>query len=144
MKQKDIQMPIPKEISSFKPKIMLGMTFRQLICGSIGIVSTVVIYALLGKYIPSNDLKVILSGLVMVPCVCLGWIEPYGMSFEKFIITYIQNCILSPSVRKYKAENNFEIFEKDMHKYFEAEEKKDKSKKKRKKKKYKKSKDAFL
>lgn len=140
MKQKDIRIPIPKEISSFKPKIMMGLTFRQLLFGSIGVVATIVVYSLIGKYIQTNDLRVVISGLIMLPFICLGWIEPYGMNFESFMISYVQNCILSPSVRKYKAENNFELFEKDMHKYFDSKNKKKKTKKK----KYKKSKKAFL
>ena len=143
MKQENIRIKIPKEINSFKPQIALGLTGRQLLCGGVGLILTVVLYNTVGKYVSSDDLKLLVSAIPLAIGGAFGWLEPYGMKFEQFIFAYIKNNILSPSVRKYKAENAFETLQKEAEQFVELEENKGK-KKKKKKKKYKMSKDAFL
>lgn len=91
---------IPKDFKKYTPKVLGGMTMRQIVL----LVPAGVLAVLLNKYMSGNFyvlLIVIIFGLVWA----FGWTKPYNMKFEDFITTSFVKMFLSPQKRIYKTKN---------------------------------------
>ena len=72
-----------------EPKIFLGMTKRQVLCVLPGVALAVGL-AMLFKNI-SIDLMVIGVILGIAPAVLFGWLKPYNMPLEKYLLLLWNN-----------------------------------------------------
>jgi hypothetical protein len=90
-----------------EPKIFFGMTSRQCLCITPGVIIGVTLFMLVKDL--SLDLAVILLGLAVAPAVCMGWLSPYNMKFEKYVQLVWFNTFVANPKRIYKTDNEEEV-----------------------------------
>lgn len=100
-----IERPIPRDISKYESKQMLGLTTRQLCFGAPGVVFGVGAFFLLKGSI--GDMAIMVALLVAAPFLLFAAFKPLGMPLEKFIKTELIPMLLAPTNRKYQTENTY-------------------------------------
>ena len=90
--------PVPKDLTKVKTKVMFNLTKRQLICFGGG--------ALLGV-----PLFFLLKGpvIIMLPFVLLAMYEKNGQPLEIIIGNILRVCFLRPKVRPYQTDNFYAV-----------------------------------
>lgn len=102
-----IEIEIPKDINKYEAKLIGPFTSRQTAC-FVG-ACALAIPAFLGlKEILPRDFATFVIMIICIPFVLIGWVKPYGMTFEQFARTAFISNVLSPKKRKYITMNNFE------------------------------------
>ena len=96
--------PISKDLSQVKTKILFNLTARQLICFGSGILVGLPLFFVLNKLLPSSAAAVIMI-CVMMPFFLFGLYEKNGQPLEKVLHYYIQSRFIRPKKRPYKTEN---------------------------------------
>lgn len=101
-----IAVRIPKEIKSYREKIIGGLTARQLVTGVFTLGICIPLY-MKGRDFINEELLSWLIIAIAVPLGAIGFVRPNGMPFEKFIVVIIKQSLLYPVKRKYKSTNFF-------------------------------------
>ena len=96
--------PISKDLSQVKTKVMFNLTARQLICFGSGILVGLPLFFVFNKLLPSSAAAVIMI-CVMLPFFLFGLYEKNGQPLEKVLHYYIQSRFIRPKKRPYKTEN---------------------------------------
>jgi hypothetical protein len=94
---------IPKEISTFKEKLLFNLNLRQTICVAGALTVNVPLYIYLRNVLKMRDSKV--SWIVLLIAAIffsIGFFNYNGMPTEKFIYTIIKNGFILPQKRVYK------------------------------------------
>lgn len=102
-----IELPITKDITKYKPKLLLGLTTRQVICTVLALVAAVPLFLIMDK-IFIRDFTFFVCMALATPFVLCGFVHPYDMNFETYFLIIIRSIFLSPSKRKYIQKNMFE------------------------------------
>ena len=97
--------PVPKDLSKVKTKVMFNLTKRQLICFGIGIVIGLPIFFLTKKAL-GTSVSAMLMIVLMLPCFLLALYEKHGQPLEKMLKNVIDVCFLRSKERPYMT-NNF-------------------------------------
>lgn len=100
-----VEREVLKDIKEYKPRFIGPLSLRNFVCGGIGVVCGLSVAAItyaLGFIIPVCMLT---GGIACVPGFVCGWFEPYGVPFEKFIVSFFQLSFIAPKKRKYAVEN---------------------------------------
>ena len=97
--------PVPKDLTKVKTKVMFNLTKRQLLCFGGGIVLGLPIF-FLTKNMLGTSVSAMLMIIIMLPCFLLALYEKHGQPLEKVIKNIIEVCFLRPKVRPYMT-NNF-------------------------------------
>jgi len=103
--------PVPKDLTKVKTKLVLNLTKRQLICFSIAAGLGVPVY-LLTHTVVGNDFAVILMIILMLPFFFFAMFERDGQPAEKIARNYIRAHIW-PSKRQYKTENFYKYLSEE-------------------------------
>lgn len=98
--------PIPKDLSTVKTKVMFNLTKRQLICFSIAIVVGLPIFFLLKDSTGTSTATLIMI-FSMLPFFMFGIYEKHGQPLEVILKHYIEVRFLKPKYRPYKTNNFF-------------------------------------
>ncbi|MFY9263330.1 MAG: PrgI family protein [Arcanobacterium sp.] len=78
-----LEVKVYREVTRFQPKVMFGMSWRQLAVTGVALPILVGVYAVC--YMAGwEDLGAYLVALLAVPAVALGWVRPMGVPFEKY------------------------------------------------------------
>ena len=102
-----IEREVLQDITKYKAKLVGPFTLRQTVCVAIaGGWGLLVHSAMKGIFEKSFIMGVAL--VVVIPALVCGFIEPYDMPMEKFVIGLVRS-LLSPAVRKYKKKTNIEL-----------------------------------
>lgn len=96
--------PISKDLSQVKTKILFNLTARQLICFGSGILVGLPLFFLLNNILPSSAAVIVMICVVM-PFFFFGMYERNGQPLEKVLHYYIQSRFIRPKKRPYKTEN---------------------------------------
>lgn len=96
--------PISKDLSQVKTKILFNLTGRQLICFGSGILVGLPLFFLLNNVLPSSAAVIVMICVVM-PFFFFGMYERNGQPLEKVLHYYIQSRFIRPKKRPYKTEN---------------------------------------
>ena len=104
-------MPVPKDLSKVKTKVLFNLTKRQLICFSGGALFGVPLFFLLRDRIGVSSATLVMV-LVMVPAFLLAMYERNGQPLEKVLGNIIQVLILRPKQRPYKTNNFYAVIER--------------------------------
>jgi hypothetical protein len=96
--------PVPKDLTKVKTKVMFGLTKRQLVCFGVAAVIGVPTY-LLTRGVIGNSAAVIIMILLMLPAFFIAMYEKDGQPAEKIIRNIIRSRYFFPRVRPYRTEN---------------------------------------
>lgn len=112
-----IEVDIPLEISSYKKKIIFGLSIRQLVTLPIAIlVSTLSFFVFVSKLGMTIDSASWFIMLLTAPPLAIGFLQPHGEPFEKWFIHRLHR-ILQPQKLYYIANINTATNEKEVASY---------------------------
>lgn len=103
--------PVPKDLSQVKTKVIFNLTKRQLICFAAALVVGLPLFFLL-KGSMGTSLAAFAMILVMLPCFLFAMYEKHGQPLEVVLKNVIQTKFIRPKERPYKTENFYSLLEK--------------------------------
>ena len=103
--------PVPKDLTRVKTKVMFNLTKRQLICFGAGALIGVPLFFLLLRPLGSSTAAMCMM-LVMLPFFLLGVYEKNGQPLEKVAGNIIRASILRPRQRPYRTNNFYAVLER--------------------------------
>ena len=103
--------PVPKDLSQVKTKVIFNLTKRQLICFAAALVVGLPLFFLL-KGSAGTSLAAFAMILVMLPCFLFAMYEKHGQPLEVVLKNIIQTKFIRPRERPYKTENFYSLLEK--------------------------------
>lgn len=95
-----IERPMPQDIMEFKPKLMAGLTARQLIWGFVSGLITIIAYFVYGRNLEMSPLSIALCALPAIPTALVGFVPIMGQPFEKVAVQVVLDNFIAPPVRK--------------------------------------------
>lgn len=96
-----IEAKVPRDIRSYKTKMIGPLTLRQFLCIFIIGIMDFAIYSYIIKPLHINiDLLVYIFMFLDLPIAAFGWIEPMNMPLEKYLRKIIVNLFITPKNRK--------------------------------------------
>lgn len=103
--------PVPKDLTAVKTKVMFNLTKRQLICFGGGAAIGVPLFFLLKAHI-SVSAAAICMVLVMLPFFLLAMYEKNGLPLEKIVRNILRVYFLRPRQRPYQTNNFYAVIER--------------------------------
>lgn len=98
--------PVPRDLTRVKSKILFNLTKRQLICFGAGALIGVPSFFLL-KTLGTTSMAVICMMIIMLPFFFLGMYEKDGQPLEKIAKQFIEAKFVRPKVRPYRTTNYY-------------------------------------
>lgn len=99
--------PVPKDLSRVKTKVLFNLTKRQLICFGSGALVGVPVFFLLKSPLGVNT-AVLVMVILMLPAFLLAMYERNGQPAEKVLKNILNVMFLRPKRRPYRT-NNFYV-----------------------------------
>lgn len=96
--------PVPKDLTKVKSKVLFNLTKRQIICFGGGALIGVPLFFLLRGSLGASP-AAILMVLSMLPLFVMGLYEKNGRPLEKVLGDVIQTVFLRPKQRPYQTDN---------------------------------------
>ena len=121
--------PVPRDLTRVKSKILFNLTKRQLVCFGAGALLGVPSFFLL-KRIGSTSLAAVGMVLIMLPMFLLAMYERDGQPLEVFAKHFIETKFVRPKIRPYQTNNYYAVLmraaeaEKEVDKIVSVYEKK--------------------
>ena len=112
--------PVPRDLSKVKTKILFSLTKRQLVCFGAAAAIGIPIY-FLARGIIGNSAAVIAMILFMLPAFFMALYEKDGQPAEKVLLNILRSRWFYPRTRPYKTENFYKTIEEE-GRAFAAEE----------------------
>lgn len=103
--------PVPKDLSTVKTKVMFNLTKRQLICFGSGAAVAVPLFFLCKTFM-NTTVAAILMILTLLPFMLMAMYEKNGQPLEKIVRNIVQVCVLRPKQRPYKTNNFYSVLER--------------------------------
>lgn len=103
--------PVPKDLTKVKTKVVLNLTARQLICFGGGAAAGVPSYFLTRGAIGNEGAALVMIGLAL-PFFLFGLYEKDGQPLEKRLANLIRVRFLAPETRPYRTENFYAALER--------------------------------
>ena len=103
--------PVPKDLSTVKTKVMFNLTKRQLICFGSGAAVAVPLFFLCKTFM-NTTVAAILMILTLLPFMLMAMYEKNGQPLEKIVRNIVQVCFLRPKQRPYKTNNFYSVLER--------------------------------
>ena len=103
---------IPRDITKYEAKLMLGLTTRQVCFFAPGVILGIITFFVTKAFL--GNLALALAILVAAPLIIFGTVKPLGLPMEKFISTTMLPLLMAPKYRRYKIENTYEKAFKDI------------------------------
>lgn len=100
--------PVPKDLTKVKTKVMFNLTKRQLICFGGGALLGVPLFFLL-KGPAGTSTAAMCMVVIMLPFFLLAMYEKNGQPLEIIIGNILRVCILRPKVRPYQTDNFYAV-----------------------------------
>lgn len=98
--------PVPKDLTKVKTKLVFNLTKRQLVCFGLGGVIGVPVYLFSRASIGNETAAVLMIGL-MLPFFAFGIYEKDGQPLEKVLMNFVGAVFLRPQVRPYRTDNGY-------------------------------------
>jgi hypothetical protein len=99
--------PVPKDLSKIKSKVLFNLTKRQLLCFGGGGLIGLPLYFMLRKPLGSSAATMCMM-LVLVPAMMFGLFEKNGQPLEKVLAQMFRVSFLRPKVRPYRTRNFYD------------------------------------
>ena len=103
--------PVPKDLSAVKTKVMFNLTKRQLICFAAGAVVAIPLFFLCKTSMDASAASLIMV-MALLPFMLLAMYEKNGQPLEKIARNFIMVCFLRPKVRPYRTNNFYSMLER--------------------------------
>ena len=103
--------PVPKDLSKVKTKVVLNLTKRQLLCFAAALVVGLPLFFLL-KGTTGTSLAAFAMILVMLPCFLFAMYEKHGQPLETVIKNIVQTKFVRPKERPYQTNNFYAVLER--------------------------------
>ena len=100
--------PVPKDLSTVKNKVMFNLTKRQLICFSLALIVGLPFFFILKKS-AGTSLATLIMIFVMLPFFMFAMYEKHGQPLEVLLRHYFEVRFLRPKQRPYKTNNFYSI-----------------------------------
>ena len=104
--------PVPKDLTRVKSKVLFHLTVRQLVCFSAGVVVGIPVYLLTKGSIGTTYASVLMI-LVLLPFLAFALYEKDGMPLEEVIRIMVRQKWILPGVRPYRTNNLYEVLQKN-------------------------------
>ena len=103
--------PVPKDLTRVKTKIMFNLTKRQLVCfGSGALIGVPLVFLLKGPAGTSTAAMCMM--VVMLPFFLLAMYEKHGQPLEKILGNMIRVAVIRPKERPYRTNNFYAVLER--------------------------------
>ena len=96
--------PVPKDLTKIKSKVMFNLTKRQIICFGGGALIGVPLFFLLRGSLGTSPAAIIMVA-AMLPLFIFGLYERNGQPLEKVLGNIIQTMFVRPKQRPYQTNN---------------------------------------
>ena len=103
--------PVPKDLSKVKTKVVLNLTKRQLLCFAAALVVVLPLF-FLHKGSTGTSLAAFAMILVMLPCFLFAMYEKHGQPLETVIKNIVQTKFIRPKERPYQTNNFYAVLER--------------------------------
>ena len=103
--------PVPKDLTKVKTKVMFNLTKRQLICFSSGALVSVPLFFLLKGPIGTSAASMCMV-VMLLPFFLLAMYEKNGQPLEKVLGNIVRVAIIRPKQRPYKTNNFYAVLER--------------------------------
>ena len=103
--------PVAKDLTKVKTKVMFNLTKRQLICFGGGALIGAPLFFLLLRPLGSSTAAMCMM-LVMLPFFLLGVYEKNGQPMEKVVGSIVRTIFLRPRQRPYRTNNFYAVLER--------------------------------
>ena len=103
--------PVPKDLTKVKTKVMFNLTKRQLVCFGGGALVGVPLFFLLKGPVGTSAASMCMI-VVLLPFFLLAMYEKNGQPLEKIIGNIIRVSITRPKQRPYKTNNFYAVLER--------------------------------
>ena len=103
--------PVPKDLTKVKTKVMFNLTKRQLICFTGGALIGVPLFLLLRKP-TGNSVAAMCMMLVMLPFFMLAMYEKHGQPLEKIVGNILKVAVIRPKQRPYQTNNFYAVLKR--------------------------------
>lgn len=100
--------PVPKDLTRVKTKVMFNLTKRQLICFTGGALLGIPLFFLL-KGPAGTSTAAMCMVIIMLPFFLLAMYEKNGQPLEIIIGNILRVCFLRPKVRPYQTDNFYAV-----------------------------------
>ena len=100
--------PVPKDLTKVKTKVIFNLTKRQLVCFSGGALFGVPLFFLLKNPI-GNSAAAMCMVVAMLPFFMLAMYERNGQTLEKIIGNIIRVAFVRPKQRPYQTNNFYAV-----------------------------------
>lgn len=103
--------PVPKDLTHVRQKVLFNLTRRQLVCFLGGALVGAPLFYLLKPYVASSAASLVMV-LVMIPFILLGVYEKNGEPLEVVLKHFFTATFLRPKKRPYQSENLYDALER--------------------------------
>ena len=100
--------PVPKDLTKVKTKVMFNLTRRQLVCFTAGAFVGVPLFFLLREP-AGNSMAAMCMMLVMMPFFLLAMYEKHGQPLEKIVGNILKVAVIRPKQRPYQTNNFYAV-----------------------------------
>lgn len=102
--------PVPKDLTAVKTKVLFNLTRRQLICFGSGAAVGVPLFFLCKTGMATSSAAIVMV-ISMMPFFLLAMYEKNGRPLEKIIRDIVMVCFIRPKQRPYKTNNFYMLLE---------------------------------
>ena len=100
--------PVPRDLSRVKSKILFNLTKRQLLCfGTAAVIGLPSFFAL--KTAVNTSVASLGMILIMMPLFLLAMYEKDGQPMEVIARHFIETKFIRPKIRPYRTDNYYEV-----------------------------------
>ena len=100
--------PVPRDLTRVKSKIIFNLTKRQIICFGIAALIGVPSFFLI-KSMGSTSLAAMSMIIIMIPMFLLAMYERDGQPLEVIAKHFIETKFIRPKVRPYQTDNYYDV-----------------------------------
>ena len=103
--------PVPKDLSKVKTKVVLNLTKRQLLCFAAALVVGLPLFFLL-KGSTGTSFAAFAMILIMLPCFLFAMYDKHGQPLETVIKNIVQTKFIRPKEGPYQTNNFYAVLER--------------------------------
>lgn len=103
--------PVPKDLTKVKTKVLFNLTKRQLLCFGGGALLGIPLFFLL-KGSAGTSVAAMCMILIMLPFFLLALYEKQGQPLEKILGNIIKVTVIRPKQRPYRTANFYSLLER--------------------------------